>query len=56
MTLPASVTITWRQKGLEERLATVPLTSVPKCATHGEIRFDYAKEGKWSVSYDPMMR
>jgi len=56
MTLPASVTITWRHKGTEEQRATVPLTPIPKCATHGEIRFDYAREGKWSVSYDPMLK
>jgi hypothetical protein len=56
MTLPASVTITWREKGTEEQLVTVPLTPVPKCATRGEIRFDYAREGQWSVSYDPMLK
>jgi hypothetical protein len=56
MTLPANVTITWRQMGTEEQRAIVPLTSVPKCATHGEIQFDYAREGTWSVSYDPNPR
>jgi hypothetical protein len=56
MTLPVSVTITWRQKGTEDQRATVPLTSVPKCVTRGEIRFDYAGGGKWSVSYDPVLK
>jgi hypothetical protein len=56
MTLPASVTVTWSQPGTEEQRATVPLNPVPKCATRGEIRFDYAREGKWSVSYDPMLK
>jgi hypothetical protein len=56
MTLPTSVSISWRQKGTEEQRATVPLTPVPKCATGGEIRFDYSREGNWSVSYDPMLK
>jgi len=56
MTLPASVTITWREKGMEEQHATVLLSPVPKCATRGEILFNYASEGKWSVSFDPMLK
>ena len=56
MTLPASVTITWEQKDTEAQRATVPLTAVPKCATRGEILFNYTGEGRWSVSYDEMSK